>query len=116
MSLEVPKATSKSGRQEQVQATLLTSWRQIRGSHDPTMGSINFREQLTDHRETLLVFSRVSKDTDEHPDGGDAWGGAVERSSSPALSGRPFSQRLQGPPAQKHSCAWEVAGGSTTQA
>ena len=91
MSLEVPKATSKSGRQEQVQATLLTSWRQIRGSHDPTMGSINFREQLTDHREMLLVFTRVSKDTDGHPDGGDTWGGVVEQLSSPALLGKPFS-------------------------
>ena len=52
----------------QVQATLLTNQRQIRGPHNPTTGSINLQEQLTDHREMLLVFTRVSKDTDEHTD------------------------------------------------
>ena len=78
----------------QVQATLLTNQRKIRGPHNPTTGSINLQEQLTDHREMLLVFTRVSKDTDEHPDGGDTWGGLAEQSSSPALSGRPFSQHL----------------------
>lgn len=77
-----------------MQATLLTNQQQIRGSHDPAMGSINLLEQLTDHREMLLIFTRVSKDTDEHPDGGDTWGGVVDQSSSPALSGRPFSQHL----------------------
>ena len=38
------------------------------------MGLINLLEQLTDHREMLLVFTRVSKDTDEHPDGRGVWG------------------------------------------
>lgn len=115
-------AASKSEHQVQVHGVTRTADNRlrIRGSHDPSMGSVNLREQLIDHREMLLVFSRVSKDTDEHPDGGDAWGGAVEWSSSPALSGRLFSQCLQGPPAQKRSCAgpcpWRVAGGSTTQA
>ena len=57
---------------------LLTNQPQIRGSHDPSMDSINLMEQLTDHREMLLVFTRVSKDTSEHPDGADTQGGVAE--------------------------------------
>ena len=99
---------------------LLTNQPQIRGSHDPSMDSINLMEQLTDHREMLLVFTRVSKDTSEHPDGADTQGGVAEWSSSPSLSGTPFSQHLHRSTNSKHSCTrpcpWGVAGGSTTQA
>ena len=113
--MEVPTATSKSGCQEQVQATLLTNRQQIRGSHDPAMGSINLLEQLTDHRE-MLVCQRTQMNTQMEETLGEVWW--TSRAPLHCRAGLSPSSST-GPPAQKRSCTrpcpWGVAGGSTTQ-
>ena len=69
--------TSDASRKSRLLPVLLTNWLEIRGSHNPSSGSVNLPEWLMQLREIFHVLDYwfITKDlTQEQPDGRDAQG------------------------------------------
>lgn len=64
----------RANHKSRLSPMLLTHWLHLRGSHNPSLGLINFLEQFTELRNSLftsLLKKDIIKETNDHPDARD---------------------------------------------